>query len=339
MTEQGAATPAPGALALLRAGSLRAPTGAGRLARVAWGAATVLGLARELVANPELRRRYCWVLALQLVVVMAAALCWLAMAGDLPSHALSWRRAVRFALSFYATLVVSQWVVLALTRQFHDELSMRLARAVGVEPDEIVERPRLSLEPAWVFEGFRRKVQAALVLTASAAPALLLLGVIVLGPSRWLARHDDGALGLVALAAQWVLAQLPNAALLAISLYWLAVLAVGRSGHAWRDDAPAWSLLRWVEARSARHPALFGPLRLWARLVARPMGLMNRPAAVVDEVPWEATGLALVQLLTNIPGLRLLLRPLMPVAATLVIDAARRKASPPPPTGIAPDAV
>lgn len=331
MTEQGAAIPAPGPLAVVRAGSLRLPDGAGRLARVAWGAATVLGLARALGSNRELRWRYALVLALQLVVVLGAALCWLAFAGDLPRPGLSWRRVARFALSLYATLVVTQWVVIALSRQFHDELGMRLARAVGVEPDEIVERPRLSLEPAWVFEGFRRKVQAALVLTASAAPALLLLGVIVLGPSRWLARHDDGTLRVVALAAQWVLAQLPNAALLAISLYWLAVLTVGRSGHAWREDAPVWSVLRWVEAGSARHPALYGPLRMWARLIARPLGLMNRPAAIVEVVPWEAMGLALVQLLTNVPGLRLLLRPLMPVAATLVIEAARRSASPPTP--------
>ncbi|MBI1944279.1 MAG: hypothetical protein HYS27_01215 [Deltaproteobacteria bacterium] len=317
-----------GPLAALRAGSLQRSHGAGRLARVAWGAAVVGGLARVLWREPALRRRYLWVLGIQLAVVLAAAVGWLAFDGDLHRVTSSWRRFARFALTLYATVVVTQWIVIAISRQFHDEISMRLARAAGVEPDEIVERPRLSLDLGWVFEGFQRRVQAALVLAVSAAPAVLLLGAIVLGPSRWLARHDDGALRAVALAAQWALAQLPNAALLAISLYWLAVLTIGRTGHAWRDGgAPAWAPLRWVEAGSARHPALYGPARLWVRAIARPMGLLHRPAAVVARAPWEAIGLALVQLSTNLPGVRLLLRPLVPVAATVVMVATQAPAT------------
>ena len=312
------------ALAVLRAGSLTRPAGAGRLARLAWGPAIVVGLARALWADAPLRKRYLLVLGLQLAVVAAAALAWLAWQGDLHRLAWSWRRVLRFALSLYATLVVTQWWVIALSRQFHDELSMRLSRAIGVEPDELVERPRLTLEARWIFEMFQRRVQAALVLVSSAAPALLLLGVIVVGPARWLSRHDDGALRFAAVAAQWTLAQLPNVLLLAISLYWLAVLAAGRSSHAWRDEAaPPWLVLRWAEAGSARHPALYGPVRLWTRVVARTMGVMNRPAAIVERAPWEALGLALVQLGTNVPGVRLVLRPLMPVAATVIIEAVR----------------
>lgn len=313
------------ALAVLRGASLTCPADASRLARVAWGGSLVRAVARALWRDRPLRRRYLVVLGVQLLIVVAAALCWLAYQGDLHRLAWSWRRVARFALSLYATLVVTQWCVIALSRQFHDELAMRLARVVGVEPDEVIERPRLSFDAHWVFESFQRRVQAALVLVASAAPPLLLLGVIVVGPTRWLARHDDGVLRFAAVLAQWALAQLPNALVLVSSLYWLAVLAVGRSGIAWRDAiAPSWSPLRWVEAGSARHPALYGPLRLWARAVARCMGVMHRPAAIVERAPWESLGLALVQLAANLPGLRLLLRPLMPVAATVIIEAARR---------------
>ncbi len=312
------------ALAVLRAASITRPQRAGRLARVAWGVALVPAVTRALWRDGPLRRRYLLVLGAQLVVVIAVGLAWLAYQGDLSRLAWTWRRVARFALSLYATLVVTQWCVIALSRQFHDELSMRLARAVGVEPDEDMERPRLTIDPHWVFESFQRRVQAAIVLVTTALPPLLLVGAIVVGPARWLDRHDDGALRFAAVAAQWTLAQLPNALVLAASAYWFAVLAVGRSGHAWRDaSAPPWSPLRWVEAGSARRPALYGPLRLWARAVARVMGVMYRPAAIVERAPWETLGLALVQLSTNVPGLRLLLRPLLPVVATVVIEASR----------------
>lgn len=312
------------ALAVLRAASLTRPVNAGRLARVAWGASLVPAVARALWLDHPLRRRYLVVLGVQLLIVVAAALGWLAFQGDLHRLSWSWRRVVRFALSLYATLVVTQWCVIALTRQFHDELSTRLARTVGVEPDDAVERPRLTFDAHWVFESLQRRVQAALVLVVSALPPLLLLGVIVMGPTRWLSRHDDGAARFLAVAAQWTIAQLPNALVLACSAYWFAVLAVGRSGHAWRDAAaPSWSPLRWAEAGSARRPALYGPLRLWARAVARVMGVMNRPAAIVEHAPWETLGLALVQLAASVPGVRLLLRPLVPVAATVIIEAAR----------------
>src|SRR3990167_5737361 len=120
MSERAAVDVPARALAVLRAGALTLPERAGRLARVAWGAALVVGVTRALWRDPWLRRRYLLVLGLQLAVVVAAAIGWLAFEGDLHRLAWSWRRFVRFALSLYATLVVTQWLVIAVSRQFHD---------------------------------------------------------------------------------------------------------------------------------------------------------------------------------------------------------------------------
>jgi hypothetical protein len=51
------------------------------------------------------------------------------------------------------------------------------------------------------------------------------------------------------------------------------------------------------------------------------VGLVRRPAALAERCPWETAGFALARIVLSLPVLYLLARPLVPVAATLVVAA------------------
>src|SRR4029079_12278364 len=89
-----------------------------------------------------------------------------------------------------------------------------------------------------------------------------------------------------------------------------------KSAHAWADEATAPSPLpiRELVVRTSRTP-LATPVHWYARLWARLTRGVNPAAATFERSPAAFLGLALARVFLSLPGLYLLARPIVPVAA------------------------
>ena len=98
--------------------------------------------------------------------------------------------------------------------------------------------------------------------------------------------------------------------------YWLAIFTTAKSAHAWRDDgyADAPVLIRELRDRAVDHGWLW-PVRRYARLWSWLTRGLHAPAAVFERNPRPFLGLALARALLSLPGIYLLSRPVIPVAA------------------------
>jgi hypothetical protein len=164
-----------------------------------------------------------------------------------------------------------------------------------------------------------------LILVVTALPFMVLAFLVVaplLGFVLDLLGVDD-AIVLVGSAA-------PDVILFLASAYWLGVLTLAKSPHAWRIQAahaPSAStsdpfFVRAVDtsARRFRFLRIFGT-DLYVRLARRVIGDTHRPASVAEHAGYEVTGLAFARAVVSFPGVYLMLRPLIPVASTMIIAA------------------
>jgi hypothetical protein len=204
--------------------------------------------------------------------------------------------AVAFWSEVYATLGIVEWIVIALSREYHDALSKTASELSGVPPEETPPRPSIRLNVRWLMKKMRRRVRG-LLLVGVGAPALWPL---------WIALSAGSAL-LTALLGAW-------------GVYWLLVFTVGKTEHAWSAASPPdpW-YVRWAE-RAARHRVLRFWIWPWYARLLRWMGTpLFAPAAHLERAPYEVVGLAIARALTRLPGLYTIFRPIIPVAATHVV--------------------
>ena len=262
---------------------------------------------RALVTDPAARARYAQVVGLQvLAVVVLAATCGPSVAALAEGIEFGEDGHLKLDMGdggawsvVYGTLCAVEWFVVALSRDFHDELSRTASRLVGVPPEDEAQRPaRVRLDPGWVWRKVKRRRHGAVVF----ALGYPLLSLLLLVPRVGDALHAGAA-------AAW-------------GAYWLCVFTLGKTAFAWTDEAPPdpW-FLRLCSAAQREIPLL----RRWLpaaliRAWRRHTGVALRPAALVERMPWEAAGLACVRLLGGIPGIYLLVRPLIPVAATAMLQ-------------------
>jgi hypothetical protein len=303
-------------LALVRAGRFHPPPLTARARRVFYPLGVIVALWRSMWGDAPLRRRYLNALMPQAALVIAAGIAFVFYidgvdvninvtpgnftvdAGEKVALSL-WA----IILSLYTAMSVFEWIVIALTREHHDALSYAVSTAVGVPPEEDIQRPRVRLDVDWLVTKMKRRLQGGIILLVSVLPFGMLITVVFsLAPFG---------------------ANAPSQLFTAVvGSYWLGVFTLGKTAHAWRDeivDDPFF--LRLSDRYADKHPRLLGWLHLYVRILRRVLGRVRRPAHVVESATFETAGLVLLRILISLPGVYVLLRPLIPVASTVVIAA------------------
>lgn len=207
----------------------------------------------------------------------------------------------------YAFAVFVEWIVIALSRQYDDELARRTSLALGVLPEDEPRTPRPSFDPKWAFRKLRDRVRGSLLLV-SAFPLYVLLD----------ATHF-GKLVAPVLVVGW-------------GLYWGLVFTAAKSAHAWRDadadpPAPLPFFLRPFERAMHTHPRLTAYPRAWAFLVRS----VRSPAHHAERSLGAFFGVLFVRALSHVPLVYLAIRPFVAVASARIIaghDPRARLAAP-----------
>jgi hypothetical protein len=193
----------------------------------------------------------------------------------------------------YATLAVVEWIIIALSREYHDALSKIASELTAVPPEDVPAKPSIRVNIRWLWKKLKRRIRGA-ILIAVGAPVLWPLWLIpAIGSSL-----QTAFLGL------W-------------TVYWLAVFTVGKTEHAWTRQAPPdpW-FLRYSKRASEHRVLRFWMWRWYVRLLRRVGGPLASPAAHLERAPYEVAGLTAARALTRLPGLYTFFRPIVPVAAT-----------------------
>lgn len=224
-------------------------------------------------------------------------------------------------LALYTTMSIFEWIVIALTREHHDAMSWHVSTAVGVPPEERIDAPRVRLDVHWLITKMKRRIQGGIILLASGLPVAILL-LIIIAPFVSAIADAFKTMPMAESMIEVFANAVPNIVLAAVGSYWLGVFTLGKTAHAWRDEIVTDPFfLRAFDRWADRFPRLLGWLHLYARVLRRALGLVRRPAYVVEHARWETAGFILLRIVVSLPCVYLLLRPLIPVAATVVIAA------------------
>lgn len=329
--------------AMVFAGRFHAPPANARVRRLFYPLGVLVALWNATMADDELRRRYLRTMVPQVLFTLAAGVFWVFVINEVRMNlegldiqakgknitvtelAKSTEKAAMslwaILLTLYTTASIFEWIVIALTREHHDAMSFRVSSHVGVPPEERIDAPRVRVDVQWLVTKMKRRVQGGIILLVSGLPAAVFLLILIV---PFLAAIEDalktvpGAKPALELFAN----ALPNAVLFAVGAYWLGVFTLGKTAHAWRDEIVSDPFfLRAFDRWADRFPRLLGWLHLYARVLRRALGLVRRPAYVVEHAGWETAGFILLRIVVSLPCVYVLVRPLIPVAATVVIAA------------------
>ncbi len=274
------------------------------LARFLRGLLLPLGLMRASWRSPELRRGWLKVCALQALVVLAIAL---PIGIPATMHDVSeWTRTtgdgtgtLKIDVTGLTIIVVLAWVewgVIALSRQFHDQIGRRASLAIGVPPEDEERHARVQVDLRWAWNKGRRRWRSFKA-WAIGLPAIVVWGLI----------PGIGGVVVQVMLAGW-------------TLFWFACGAAAKTAYAWRsEDAPGASepfFLRLAIELKDRVP-LFGwwAPRAYLFLWRRDTGALYPPIREVEARGWEFAGLAVARVLMGLPVMYLFARPFFPVAA------------------------
>ena len=226
------------------------------------------------------------------------------------------RNSWAWLLALLAFLSAAEGVVVFLSRRWDDWLSFHASRLAAIRPeDEAPKDPRLAIDLAWLYRKMKRRIRGYIVFAAG-IPALLPL-----------------------LLVPWAGEALFTIALTFWGWYWLGVFTAAKSAHAWADEerALAPAPIRALAERVSPS-AVFGPLRFYARAWAKITRSVNPAATTFERSPAAVLGLALARVILSLPGIYLLARPIVPVAAGRLCaeaDPAGRFSVPSAPAAIA----
>jgi hypothetical protein len=207
-----------------------------------------------------------------------------------------WNRIVRswaWLLALFTVLSATEGVVVFFSRRWDDWLSFHASRLAAIRPeDDAPKTPKVAVDLGWLYRKMKRRMRGYVVFGAG-LPALLPLRLV---PSV------GGWLFTIA-ATLW-------------GWYWLGVFSAAKSAHAWADEDQALppAPIRTLNDRLSRS-AVFAPLRGYGRAWARITRSVNPAATTFERSPAAFLGLALARVILSFPGLYLLARPIVPVAA------------------------
>jgi hypothetical protein len=203
--------------------------------------------------------------------------------------ATSWR----WMLALFAFLSAAEGVVVFFSRRWDDWLSFHASRLAAIVPeDETPKTPKVAVDLRWLYRKMKRRFRGYMVFAAG-LPALL--------PLRLVPSAGPYLFSIAATLWGW---------------YWIGVFSAAKSAHAWADEDRALSPapIRELNERVSPH-FLFGPLRWYGRTWARITRGVNPAATTFERSPTAFLGLALARVVLSLPGLYLLARPIVPVAA------------------------
>ncbi|MFP2927469.1 hypothetical protein ACLESO_20180 [Pyxidicoccus sp. 3LG] len=214
--------------------------------------------------------------------------------------------------ALFAALQLAQWVVIAMSREYHDAIARDASLLTGVKPEDDEVTPRIHVDVPWIRKKVKRRWRA-FILFIMGFPALALLSMPFMCSSTLFS----------ILSSAW-------------GAWWLVVFTAAKSGHAWEavgEPRPPWFLRAWTWA-TTRVPGLrWGVLQRYGERWSRRTSEVLAPVATVERHPWAFAGLALVRFLGAFPPMKFFIRPLIPVASAHLLaheDAARAALSPPP---------
>ena len=194
---------------------------------------------------------------------------------------------------FVSILSAIEGFIVFFSRRWDDWLGHHAASIAGIRPEDAEPKaPRLAFEPRYLLRKMKRRVRGYVVFAAGVP----LFAVLHLVPEIGKVLFGIGL-------TLW-------------GWYWLAVFSAAKSAHAWADDgvAPSPLLVRELRDRSAEL-RLLAPVTLYARLWARITRSVNAACLTFERSPAPFLGLALARVILSLPGVYLLARPIVPVAA------------------------
>jgi len=292
-------------LDIVRTGHLEPPPHNAPVRRFFHGVALTLGVWRVMMKHPETRARYFKIVIPQAVITLLVAFLYVPGIEALPERVDDPETGFHFRLDkagewwglLYGALCVVEWLVISLSRDFHDELSRRASILLDVPPEDAPEQPRVRLNLGWVFKKLKRRIHGGLIFVMGLPMLALLLFIPDIGDGLY-------AVAVVLWAA-----------------YWLATFTLGKTGHAWGEQVlpDPWFFRIWGTASRE-----FVLLRWWLPrwflgLWRKVTGVVVRPAALAEKIPYEAAGLMVVRALCSLPVVYLFIRPILPVAATYAL--------------------
>jgi hypothetical protein len=199
----------------------------------------------------------------------------------------------RWLLALFAFLSAAEGVVVFFSRRWDDWLSFHASRLVAIVPEDAIPKtPKLAIDLRWLYRKLKRRFRGYVVFAAG-LPALL--------PLRLVPGAGPYLFSIAATLWGW---------------YWIGVFSAAKSAHAWADEDRALSPapIRTINERMSPH-FVFGPLRWYGRTWARLTHGVNPAATTFERSPTAFLGLALARVVLSLPGLYLLARPIVPVAA------------------------
>jgi hypothetical protein len=198
-----------------------------------------------------------------------------------------------WVLWFIGVLSATEGIVIFFSRRWDDWLGFYASPLARVKPeDDEPKTPKLAIDIKWLIKKLKRRVRGYLVFAA---------GIPLIATAQLLPRIGPLFFSAGMLVWGW---------------YWLGVFTAAKSAHAWVDDAHAPSplLIRELRDRSEGRWWL-SPVRAYARLWAWITKDMNSCALAFERNPTPFLGLALARVILALPGLYLLARPIIPIAA------------------------
>ncbi|QSQ16747.1 hypothetical protein [Myxococcus landrumensis] len=223
--------------------------------------------------------------------------------------------AISFWVALLGALQIAQWVIIALSRDYHDAIAREAALLTRVDPDDEAINPRVRVNVPWMRKKVRRRVRAML-LFAAGVPAALLLSL----PFRWIGVGNEV---FTALTSVW-------------GMWWLLVFTAAKSGQAWEareGQRPPWFLRAWTWLTTRVPGFRWGMFQRYGAMWNDRTKEVFEPVATVERHPWAYAGLALTRFIGSFAPLRFFVRPLIPVASAHILREERMKLGPPRPDG------
>jgi hypothetical protein len=274
------------------AGSLQAPPDATRARRFLYGftlpVAVLRATWRDVSARARWREVTFWQVGTLALFALSGALFF---AQDWRGGRPTFAHVAEGLASWYAFVSVVEWIIIAVSREFHDHVAHHAALATGLASVEPLPA-RLRAPFGWTWMKLKRTVRNVL-LVAIGAP---LFAVALLIP-----RVGESIYG--ALLAVW-------------TAYWAAVFAIGNAPEAWEHPPPREPWFLRGARRATRVPVVGWLLRPYVATVAWMTRSVASACHAFEHAPYEATGLALARAVASIPGVYLFARPAFPVAAS-----------------------
>lgn len=207
-----------------------------------------------------------------------------------------------------SALHLAQWIVIALSRDYHTALMREASLLTGLPPEDEPISPRVRINMQWLRRKLKQRWQGMLIFAAGGPVLWLLAKLLVWGGGGLLSEWGSRGVHL-ALLSVW-------------GAWWFVVFSAGKTSLAWGEKEPRapWFLRgwNWLTARAGPvGPAMRTYGSLWTRFTRE----VFSPAACVERQPWSLGGLAVARTVASIPLVKCFMRPLIPVAAAHLLTA------------------